>query len=209
MPSLTVSSRETSPSIAKIVADVGAELPGYREKTSPDGMLTIVFTDIEGSTEMMERLGEDRFVKVMFVHNRIVRGCVRDYGGDVVKSQGDGFLIVFASASAALDCAVQLQRSLDHQNAQKFCEPVRVRVGLHTGNIFQLDDDFLGKAVVIAARIMGHARGGEILVSADCREYTLRVGRWRYGRAMELRLKGLASAARVYPLDWTPTAASE
>jgi class 3 adenylate cyclase len=77
-----------------------------------------------------------------------------------------------------------------------------VRVGMHTGNIFQLDDDFLGKAVVLAARITGRARGGEILVSAACREYTRSVGRWRYGPAMELRLKGLTEAERVYSLDW-------
>ena len=112
-------------------------------------------------------------------------------------------MVAFASASAALDCAVELQRDLSRHNAQRPAQSLRVRVGLHTGNIFQLDDDFLGKAVVLAARITGRARGGEILVSSDCREYTRRVGRWRYGPAMELRLKGLAGAQRVYSLDWS------
>jgi class 3 adenylate cyclase len=200
---VSVSSRETSPSIATIVEEVGADLPGYREKTSPDGMLTVGFTDIERSTEMMERLGENRWVEVMFTHNRIVRDCVREHRGEVVKSCGDGFMIAFASASAALDCAVELQRMLSRHNAAEPDQTLRVRVGLHTGNMFQLEDDFLGKAVVLAACITGHARGGEILVSADCREYTRRVGRWRYGAAMELRLKGLASSERVYRLDWS------
>jgi class 3 adenylate cyclase len=200
---VSVSSRETSPSIAKIVREVGAELPGFREKTSPDGMLTVAFSDIERSTEMMERLGEDRWVEVMASHNRIVRGCVEAHGGDVVKSLGDGFMVAFASASAALDCVVELQRTLTRQNPAEPAEPLRVRVGMHTGNLFALEGDFLGKAVVLAARITGHAQGGQILVSSDCRMYTRSVERWRYGAAMELTLKGLAGVERVYPLDWS------
>lgn len=203
MSRLSVTSSETSPSLAAIVEEVGADLPGCREKTSPDGMLTLAFTDIEGSTEMMERLGEDRWVEVMFTHNRIVRECVTAHSGEVIKSRGDGFMIAFSSATAALDCAVELQRLLSRHNAAEPARSLRVRVGLHTGNIFQLDDDFLGKAVVLAARITGRARGGEILVSAACRDYTRRVERWRYGQEMELRLKGLADAERVYPLDWS------
>jgi adenylate cyclase len=202
---LSVPSGETSPSLAAIVEEVGQDLPAYREKTSPDGMFTVAFTDIEGSTEMMERLGEDPWIEVMSIHNRIVRECVAEHGGEVVKSRGDGFMIVFSSASAALDFAVALLRSLARYNAAEPARSLRVRVGLHTGNIFQLDDDFLGKAVVLAARITGRARGGEILVSAACREYTLLVVRWRYGEAMELRLKGLAGVERVYPLDWSAT----
>lgn len=166
-------------------------------------MLTIAFTDIEGSTEMMERLGEDRWLEVMFGHNRLVRDCVRDHGGEEVKSQGDGFMIVFASASAALDCAVELQRILSRYDAGEPAETLRVRVGLHTGNIFQAEDDFLGRAVVLAARITGHARGGEILVSSACKDYTSHLGRWRYGQPLELKLKGLAGVERVYSLDWS------
>jgi class 3 adenylate cyclase len=200
---LYVSSRETSPTLAAIVDEVGDDLPGYRERTSPDGMLTLAFTDIEGSTEMMERLGEDRFFEVMSTHNRIVRDCVVEFGGDVVKSQGDGYLIAFGSASAALDFAVELQHVLARHNASEPTQPLYVRVGMHTGNIFQLDDDFLGRAVVLAARITGRARGGEILVSAACREYTRHVGRWEYGRMMELRLKGLVGSETVYALNWS------
>ena len=209
MSGLSVSSQETSPTLAAIVGEIGDELPGYREHTSPDGMLTLAFTDIEGSTEMMERLGEDRFFDVMYIHNKIVRSCVLEFGGDVVKSQGDGYLIAFRSASAALDFAVELQHLLDRHNTSEPAQPLRVRVGMHTGNIFQLDDDFLGRAVVLAARITGRARGGEILVSAACREYTRHVGRWQYGRMMELRLKGLAAPETVYCLEWTTSGAPE
>jgi class 3 adenylate cyclase len=112
-------------------------------------------------------------------------------------------MIVFASASAALDCAVACQRIFSLYNAERPAQSLRVRVGMHTGNIFQADEGFLGKAVVLAARITGRARGGEIFVSAACREYTYRIGRWRYGAPLELRLKGLVGAERVYPLEWS------
>jgi class 3 adenylate cyclase len=200
---LSVTISETSQSLATIVEDVGVELPAYRKRTSPDGMLTVAFTDIEASTQMMESLGEERWMRVILAHNRMVRDCVSEYGGDVVKSQGDGFMVTFASASAALDWAVQLQRALARHNPGEAALPVRVRVGMHTGNIFQTEEDFLGKAVVLAARITGQARGGEILVSAASREYTHHVGRWTYGHTQELRLKGLARAERVYSLDWS------
>jgi class 3 adenylate cyclase len=77
-----------------------------------------------------------------------------------------------------------------------------VRIGLHTGNIFKTEEDFLGMAVVVAARITGQARGGEILVSSACREYTERLGRWSFGHSADLSLKGIAKAQRVYTLDW-------
>src|SRR5438552_17464049 len=96
---LSVPSNETSPSLAAIVEEMGGELPVCREKTSPEGMLTLAFTDIESSTEMMERLGEHRWVEVMFIHNRIVRDCVEEHGGEVIKARGDGFMIAFSSAT--------------------------------------------------------------------------------------------------------------
>ena len=203
MSDLSVTSSETSPSLATIVREVGPEIPGYRKRTSPDGMLTVVFTDIEGSTEIMESLGEERWLELMVSHSRLVRRCVGRHGGDVVKSQGDGFMITFASASAALDWAVELQRVLSRYNAGEAPAILRVRVGLHTGNIFQAEEDFLGRAVVVAARITGRARGGEILVSSASRSYTSHLGRWSYGEPRELSLKGLAQAERVYPLDWS------
>lgn len=198
----SVTSAETSPSLAAIVAAVDVELPHYRGQTSPDGMMTIVFTDIEGSTEMLEHLGEESWLEVIRRHNQIVRACVSAHGGEIVKSQGDGFMIVFRSASASLMCAVHLQRAFVRHNAGNPRQKLRVRIGMHTGNIFATDEDFLGRSVILAARITGRARGGEILVSDACRGYTEKLGRWRFGQPTELQLKGLASTERVYPLQW-------
>ncbi len=202
MPGLSVTPAETSPSLAAIVALVDPDLPEYRNQTSPDGMMTIVFTDIEGSTAMMERLGEDEWVEMMLAHNRLVRDKVAERGGDVVKSQGDGFMLAFASAGAALRFAVELQRAVAEHSATDPERSMRVRVGMHTGNMFQLEGDFLGRSVVLAARITGRARGGEVLVSAASKEYTERLGRWDYGEPTSLSLKGLAGAERVYSIDW-------
>lgn len=202
MADLAVTPEETSPSLAAIVASVDPDLPQFRDQTSPDGMVTIVFTDIEGSTELMERLGEDRYIKGLLRHNQIVRRCVARCGGEVVKSQGDGFMLAFASASAALACSVELQRAFARYSERKPEEPLRVRIGVHTGNIFQSEEDLHGRAVVLAARITGQARGGEILVSADCRGYTERAGHWRYGRQRVLQLKGIAVPERASALEW-------
>jgi class 3 adenylate cyclase len=202
VPALTVTPEETSTSLAAIVAEVDPGLPDCRDQTSPDGMMTIVFTDIEGSTAMLERLGEEDWFEMLQSHNRLVRGLVAQRGGVVVKSQGDGFMLAFSSASAALSCAADLQRAVADSNQGPLERAVRVRIGVHTGNMFALDGDFLGRAVVLAARITGRARGGEVLVSAASKQYTERLGRWDYGPATLLSLKGLANAERVYSLDW-------
>lgn len=202
MPALTVTPEETSTSLAAIVAEVDPGLPDCRDQTSPDGMMTIVFTDIEGSTAMLERLGEEDWFEMLQSHNRLVRGLVAQRGGVVVKSQGDGFMLAFSSASAALSCAAELQRAVADSNQGQLERAVRVRIGVHTGNMLELDGDFLGRAVVLAARITGRARGGEVLVSAASKQYTERLGRWDYGAATLLSLKGLANAERVYSLDW-------
>jgi class 3 adenylate cyclase len=202
VPEPFVTPAETSPSLAAIVAEVDPALPAYRHQTSPDGMMTIVFTDIEGSTEMMERLGEEAWLELMWGHNKLVRGVVARCGGDVVKSQGDGFMVVFGSAGSALSCAVELQRAVRRFNPAERARSLRLRIGLHTGSIFQLEDDFLGRAVVLAARITGSAHGGQVLVSAASKRYTEHLGKWTYGPPSSLSLKGLANVERVYPVDW-------
>lgn len=202
VPSLSVTREETSPSLAAIVAQVDPALPAYRHQTSPDGMMTIVFTDIEGSTELMERLGEEAWLKLMLDHHKLVCRVVAKCGGDVVSSQGDGFMLVFRSAGSALSCAVELQHAVTRFSAADHTRSLRVRIGMHTGNILQVQEDFFGRAVVLAARITGRAQGGEVLVSAASKEYTERLGRWNYGPPTSLSLKGLASPERVYSLNW-------
>lgn len=193
---------EISPSLVAILSEVDVVDFPFREQTSPDGSTTVVFTDLEESTAMLERLGEHRWLGIIREHNRLVRERVAAHDGMIVKSQGDGFMIVFASASAALACAVELQLIFSAYSARRADRQLRLRIGLHTGNVFQEQDDFLGRTVVVAARITGWARGGEVLVSDALKRYTERVGRWRFGPPSDVRLKGLASSYRVYPVHW-------
>lgn len=202
MPGLSVRPDETSPSLAAIVAQVDPDLPEYRHQTSPDGMMTIVFTDIEGSTELMERLGEEAWLEIIRAHNKLVRRVVVKCGGDVAKSQGDGFLLVFASAGSALACAVELQRAVSRFNHANRGTSLRLRIGVHTGNVFELEQDFFGRTVILAARITGRAHGGQVLVSEASKEYTQRLGQWKYLAPASLKLKGLAGPERVYSLAW-------
>ena len=88
--------------------------------------------------------------------------------GFVVKSQGDGFMLAFASARRALRCAIGIQRTMGDLRSDDGA-PVRVRIGAHTGEAVKSADDFFGKTVVLASRIAGSARGGQILVSGDTR----------------------------------------
>jgi eukaryotic-like serine/threonine-protein kinase len=189
---------EMSPSLVAILSAVDIADYPFRERTSPDGSVTVVFTDIEESTEMLERLGEERWLEVMREHNRLVRERVSARDGFVVKSQGDGFMVLFTSATAALAFALELQQIFSTYNARRTDQQLRLRIGLHTGNVFQEHDDFLGKDVIMAARITGRARGGEVLVSEVLKRYTERVGRWRFGPPLDVRLKGLTESQRVH-----------
>jgi eukaryotic-like serine/threonine-protein kinase len=193
---------ETSPSLAAVVAAVDVARFPFRGRTSPDGSMTVVFTDVEGSTAMLEQLGEERWLEVIRHHNRLVRERVSAHDGVVVKSQGDGFMLIFASASAALASAVELQEIFSVYNARHADQPLRVRIGLHTGNVFQERDDFLGKTVIVAARLTGRARGGEVLVSGVLKDYTEHVADWRFGPPSDLSLKGLTSPQRVHSVYW-------
>ena len=173
-----------------------------RSHAAPDGTVTIMFTDIEGYTELTERLGDLQAREILYVHNQIIREQVAACGGYEVKSQGDGFMIAFAGASRALRCALRIQGAFEEHAESHPAEPIHVRMGLHTGEALREADDFLGRTVIIASRIADEAKGGEILVSALLKELADGTGEFRFGDLREVRLKGLSQTYRVYPVEW-------
>jgi len=191
-----------SVSLDAVAALVQEERPDLRQHASPDGTVTILFTDIEGSTAMTERLGDHRAQEVLRAHNRIVRQHVTAHGGFEVKSQGDGFMVAFQSARRALACAIALQRGFAGYCERNPETPIRVRIGLHTGEAIKEADDFFGTTVIQAARIATHAAGGEILVSALLRELTESSGEFRFGDLRAVELKGFSGARHVAPVHW-------
>ena len=174
--------------------------PGSR---APAGTVTILFSDIEGFSSMTERLGDRKAQEIVRVHNAIVRGNVGACGGFEVKSQGDGFMIAFDSASKALRCAQAIQHELAAYSASHPDEPVRVRMGLHTGEAIKDEDDFLGRTVIIASRIADAACGSEILVSALLKELVMGSGEFRFGEPREAELKGLSGTHQLVPVNWS------
>ncbi len=184
-------------SVDAVASAVYVERPDLRSHAAPDGTVTILFSDIDGSTAMTERLGDQRWLELLHAHNASVREQVAAHGGFEVKSQGDGFMLAFQSARRALQCAVDIQRAFAHHN-ESAEEPIRVRIGLHTGEAIKEADDFFGKNVILAARIANEARGGEILVSSLLKELTESAGDIAFGEGREVELKGLTGLHRVF-----------
>jgi predicted ATPase len=128
----------------------------------PTGTVTLLFTDIEGSTRLLEELG-DRYSAVLAEHRRLLREAFKRHGGVEVDTQGDAFFYAFAGAKDALAAAAEAQQALVDS-------PVRVRIGLHTGEPIVTEEGYVGIDVHHAARIMGVGHGGQVLLSQATRE---------------------------------------
>jgi class 3 adenylate cyclase len=189
--------------IERIVSWVEAEQPDLRRASAPDGTVTLLFSDIEGSSGLTERLGDDRWMELLNTHNTIVRAQLDEHGGYEVKSQGDGFMVAFPTARQAVMCAIDIQRALLRRAARSDF-PIRVRIGIHTGEAIHRQGDFFGRSVVLAARIADHAQGGEILLSTLARELVAERGDIQLRYAGEAEFKGLDGRHRLFEVTWTP-----
>src|SRR5438034_2725663 len=196
-------------SIDAVATMAQRERPNLAPHAAPDGTVTILFTDIEGYTAMTERLGDLRAQEVLRAHNAIIREQVTAHGGFEVKSQGDGFMVAFSSARRAILCAIAMQRAIAGYGARHPKEPIRVRIGLHTGEVIKEAEDFFGKNVILAARIASVARGGESLVSAVLKELSESAGDIPFGEGRPVKLKGLAGVRQVFEVGWAGSAAAE
>jgi class 3 adenylate cyclase len=187
--------------IERIVSWVEAEQPDLRRASAPDGTVTLLFSDIEGSSRLTERLGDERWLDLLAAHNTIVRAQVDEHGGYEVKSQGDGFMIAFPTARQAVACAIDIQRAL-LRRAARGDFPISVRIGIHTGEAIRRQGDFFGRSVVLAARMADHAQGGEILVSTLVRELIAERGDIELADAGEAQFKGLDGHHRLFRVNW-------
>ncbi len=199
---------DVTTSIDDVVSALESERPDLRAHAAPDGTVAILFSDIEDSTILTERLGDERWLEVLRDHNSLFRGQLARHEGYEVKSQGDGFMLAFPDPREALDCAIAVQRALATREEHTDREPLRVRMGLHTGEVIAEEGDFFGKNVILAARIAAQACGGEILVSEQMRKVAAADGELCFDEGRELELKGLAGTHTVYRADWSPQAAA-
>ena len=185
-------------SVDEVASTVSSERPSLRTAAAPDGTVTVLFSDIEGSTKLNERLGDVRWLELLRAHHAIVREQVHHHGGFEVKSQGDGFMVAFPSARRGLQCARAIQGAIDERLGAHPDGPIRLRIGLHTGEAIREEADFYGKNIVFAARIADEARGGEILASSVVKQLTESAGDLRFENERELELDGLTGTHRVY-----------
>jgi class 3 adenylate cyclase len=197
-----VRSGDVATSIDVVASSVGARRPDLAAHAAPDGTVTLMFSDMEGFTAMTERLGDLRAREVIRNHNAIVREQLAKHGGYEVELRGDGFLLAFGSAHEALLCAIAIQSALADYNQAHAEEPIRVRIGLHTGEVLKDASRFFGKTVILAARVAAQAAGGEILVSSLLKALTESVGDLRFGEAREAALKGISETQRLFPVEW-------
>jgi class 3 adenylate cyclase len=169
--------------------------------------VTILFSDIEDSTVLNERLGDERWLELLRAHNSIFRRQLQEHRGYEVKNQGDGFMLVFPSPREGVRCAIEVQRALAERAAESPDEQLRVRMGLHTGEAIAEEGDFFGRNVVLAARIAAQARGAEILVSDALREQAEAEDGLAFDQGRELELKGMAGTHMVHRAEWGTEAA--
>jgi class 3 adenylate cyclase len=196
-----IESGDIKTSIDAVAAVVQSQHPDLTSHASPDGTVTLLFSDIEGSTAKTEELGDQRWMEVLREHNAIVREHLAAHDGFEVKSEGDGFMLAFQSARKALQCAIETQKAFAKRD-ESSDQPISVRMGLHTGEMIKEGDDFFGKHVNLAARIAAQAAGGEILVSALLKELTASGGDIEFGDSREVQLKGLSGAQNVFAVNW-------
>jgi class 3 adenylate cyclase len=186
-------------SIDALASWAASKRPNLEEAAAPDGTVTLLFSDIENSTVLLDEMGDRRWLKVIEAHHELVRKQVASNGGHEIKSQGDGFMVAFSSARRAVDCAIAIQRSL---GSARRTRDLRVRIGMHTGEVMRHDGDLYGKNVVMAARVADLAEGGQILVSSIVKELTDSAGDLRYDEGREVEVRGLQGPRRVYAVGW-------
>jgi class 3 adenylate cyclase len=195
-------------SIDRVASGMSTEDPNMSRLSQLDCTVTVMFTDIENSTMLAEKYGDTQWMQVLRAHNEIVRKALRTYGGNEIKSQGDGFMLAFPSARRALMCAVAIQQEVDRHGRANPAEGVRVRIGLHTGEAIAEGGDLFGRHVILAARIAGYAEGGQILVSHLVRELVAGADDLSFDDPEEVELKGLSGTFLVCGVQWGPMAVS-
>jgi adenylate cyclase len=178
------------------------ELADWAEVERPDlarlaanGRVAILFSDIEESTALNERIGDRAWVRLIERHDKMVSRHVKQHGGHVVKSQGDGFMIAFAQPEEAARCGIDVQRELGKRR-----DGIRVRIGIHVGKSVRRGDDLFGRNVAMAARVAAAADGGEVLVSAAVRDAIGDENGIAFDDGRDVELKGFNGTHRLYAL---------
>ena len=188
------------PTQAIVIEDVEELLPsqllGARPLTPQRVVKTFMFTDIVGSTNLLEVLGDEAWAPLLRWHDQTLRSLFVAHRGEEVVTTGDGFFVGFESPEAALTCAVAIQRTLaEHRQNHGFAP--QVRIGVHASDANQVGNNFIGKGVHEAARIAALADGGQILASKQTSSPQFSVSEPR-----AVNLKGISEPMEIVSVEW-------
>ena len=170
--------------------------PKAAAAAAPSGLVTILFTDMEGSTALTQRLGDAGAQELLRTHNAIVREALKAQDGAEIKHTGDGIMASFFTASKALACATAIQTTFAERN-ETAEEPIKVRIGLNAGEPVAEDEDLFGTAVQLAARVCAHAQPGQVLASNVVRELSAGKG-FLFSDQGDVVLRGFEDPVRLY-----------
>jgi predicted ATPase/class 3 adenylate cyclase/DNA-binding SARP family transcriptional activator len=172
-------------------------------------IVSVLFTDLVGSTRLLDQLGDDAAERVRQAHFGLLREAVRTRRGHEVKNLGDGLMVVFPSAVDALDCAVAIQRRVRRDNAAGQDPPLHVRVGVHVGEPIREEGDYFGTTVNVAKRLCDRAAADEILASQLVVDLVGSRGEFAFRSIGPLELKGIAQPIAAAALEWEPDATGQ
>ncbi len=178
-----------------VLPDLGSRL------SSPDGAVTLMLSDIADAAAAAEQLGPDRWSALLRDHHALVEQLLTHHDGQIVRRESDGFFASFNSAHGALHGAVELQRTFTG-TVSGGEGPLALRVGLHSGFVIANPEQLMGRNVVLAARVAGQAKPGEILVSSNVKQYTESDPSFRFEDRGEFHFKGVLGEHTVYAVAW-------
>ncbi len=166
--------------------------------------VTVLFTDIAGSTAMTQKLGDAGAQEVVRAHNRIVRNAIQSFAGKEVKHTGDGIMASFPSAAQGVEAAIDMQAQTKSHNAADPSHPLGLKIGLNAGEPISEENDLFGTTVQLAARIVDKAAAGQVLVSGSV--FGLSQGKTlKFERFADLDMKGFEEPITVYKALWDPS----
>ena len=172
------------------------------------GTVTLLFTDIVGSTDLLDQIGDEATERLRRTHFRLLREAVASGPGREVKSLGDGLMVVFSSAVDALSCSILMQDLVHRNNATDAHSSLHIRIGLHIGEPIQDEEDYCGTPVVKASRLCDAGAADQIIASDLVRNIVGSRGSFDFRDLGPLELKGFSQPVSAFELVWAPSAAT-
>jgi class 3 adenylate cyclase len=169
-------------------------------------VVTLLFTDLVGSTELLSQLGDDEAERLRRLHFGLLRDVATAHGGEEVKNLGDGLMVAFPSAVNAVGCAIGIQQAVHRHNARQGDDRLQVRVGLNVGELIRDEGDYFGTPVVVAKRLCDKADGGQILATELLRSLVGARGSFGFRSCGPVALKGIAEPLPTCEVLWAPAA---